>query len=64
LLRPLEHRPDFGTVDHVRDRTGDRADAVNGVRDGLPYSPADLGQGVGQLGVPAAIAHTPILSLL
>jgi hypothetical protein len=58
-LGAVYHRLDLWPVDHLGQRVGGRPNALEGVCDGLPDSPADLGQGVGQLGVLPAIAHNP-----
>ena len=62
LLGALDHRPDLRTVRHIRERIEGRPHALKRVSHGLPDSPADLGQGVGKLGV-LVIAHSCILPL-
>ena len=62
LLSALDHRSDLRTVRHLRERIEGRPYALKRISDGLPDSPADLGQGVGELGVPV-IAHGRILPL-
>ena len=62
LLSALDHRPDLRTVRHLRERIEGRPYALKRISHALPDSPADLGQGVGELGVPV-IAHGSILPL-
>jgi hypothetical protein len=62
LLHALDQRSDLRTVRQLRDRIEGRPDAVKRVSHGLPDPPADLCQGVGELGVPV-IAHARIISL-
>jgi hypothetical protein len=62
LLSTLERRSDLWTLRHVRERIERRPHALERIGNGLTDSPADLCQGVGELGVPA-IPHGRILSL-
>jgi hypothetical protein len=62
LLRALDHRADLRTARYLRERVEGRPYALKRISHGLPDFPADLGQGVGQLGV-LVIAHGRILPL-
>ena len=61
LLSALDHCPDLRTVCHLRDRIEGRAYALKPISHGLPDSPAELRQDVGELSVPV-VAHGRILS--
>lgn len=62
LLRALDHRSDLRTVCHPGERVDGRPGALERISDGLPDSPADFCQGLGELSVPV-IAHSCIVSL-
>ena len=63
LLRALDHRPDLGTsAHHLREHINSQPHALKRISHGLPDFPANLAQGVGELGVPV-IAHGHILPL-
>jgi len=62
LLSTLEHRSDLWTIRRVRERIERRPHALERTGDGLPDPPADLCEGIGELGV-LAILHGRILSL-
>jgi hypothetical protein len=59
-LGALDHRLDLRPANDLTDGRGGRPQALDRVGDGLSDSPADLGQGVGKLSVPA-ICHLTIL---
>jgi hypothetical protein len=61
LLYTLDHRSDRRTVRHRRERIEGRSYALKRISHGLPDSPADFCQGVGELGIPV-LAHSGILS--
>ncbi len=62
LLSAVDDRSDLGTVRRLLERVEGRAHALKRISYSLPDSPAGLGQGVSEFGVPV-IAHNRILSL-
>jgi hypothetical protein len=57
LLRALNDRSDLGAANRLAERIESRPDAVKRIRQCLPHSPADLCEGVGELGVPVSAHH-------
>ena len=51
LLRALDHRSHLGAACRLGERIESRTDALKGVRQSLPYSPADLCESVCEIGV-------------
>lgn len=60
LLSAVDHRLDLRTVRHFRKRLEGRPNALQRISHRLPDSPANLGQSVGEFGIPV-IAHSRIL---
>jgi hypothetical protein len=61
LLSMLDDRPDLRTVDRCREGIEGRSHALDRISHGLTDSPACLGEGVSEVGVPV-VAHSRIIS--
>ena len=61
LLRALDDRSHLGAACRLGERIQSRTDALKGVRQSLPYSPADLCESVCEIGV-LVCAHDCIFS--
>lgn len=61
LLRALDDRSHLGAAGRLGKRIESRTDALKGVRQSLPYSPADLCESVCEIGVLVS-AHDCIFS--
>jgi hypothetical protein len=61
LLGALDDRPHLGAACRLGECVESRTDALKSIRQSLPHSPADLCEGVGEIGVLVS-AHDCIFS--